>query len=32
MCTREAKTAGSIARATYELFAGMIEFGLIAEA
>jgi acyl homoserine lactone synthase len=27
-CTREAKTAGSIARATYELFAGMIEFGL----
>jgi len=29
LCTREAKTAGSIARATYELFAGMIEFGLI---
>lgn len=28
LCTREAKTAGSIARATYELFAGMIEFGL----
>lgn len=27
-CTREAKTAGSIARTTYELFAGMIEFGL----
>jgi N-acyl-L-homoserine lactone synthetase len=29
LCTREAKTAGSIARATYELFAGMIEFGLM---
>ena len=29
LCTREAKTAGSIARATYELFAGMIEFGLV---
>jgi N-acyl-L-homoserine lactone synthetase len=28
LCAREAKTAGSIARATYELFAGMIEFGL----
>jgi acyl homoserine lactone synthase len=27
--TREAKTAGSIARATYELLAGMIEFGLM---
>ncbi|AGK59752.1 acyl-homoserine-lactone synthase [Hyphomicrobium denitrificans 1NES1] len=27
--TRQAKTAGSIARATYELFAGMIEFGLM---
>lgn len=27
--SREAKTAGSIARATYELFAGMIEFGLM---
>ena len=27
--TGEAKTAGSIARATYELFAGMIEFGLM---
>ncbi len=31
LCTREAKTAGSIARATYELFAGMIEFGLMLE-
>ncbi|MGH6679987.1 MAG: acyl-homoserine-lactone synthase [Bradyrhizobium sp.] len=29
LCTREAKTVGSIARATYELFAGMIEFGLM---
>jgi N-acyl-L-homoserine lactone synthetase len=29
LCTRAAKTAGSIARATYELFAGMIEFGLM---
>ena len=29
LCTREAKTASSIARATYELFAGMIEFGLM---
>ena len=29
LCTREAKTARSIARATYELFAGMIEFGLM---
>jgi acyl homoserine lactone synthase len=29
LCTREAKTAGCIARATYELFAGMIEFGLM---
>ena len=29
LCTREAKTAGSIAQATYELFAGMIEFGLM---
>jgi N-acyl-L-homoserine lactone synthetase len=29
LCTREAKTAGSIAPATYELFAGMIEFGLM---
>jgi acyl homoserine lactone synthase len=29
LCTRGAKTAGSIARATYELFAGMIEFGLM---
>ena len=29
LCSREAKTAGSIARATYELFAGMIEFGLM---
>jgi acyl homoserine lactone synthase len=29
LCTRQAKTAGSIARATYELFAGMIEFGLM---
>ena len=29
LCTREVKTAGSIARATYELFAGMIEFGLM---
>jgi acyl homoserine lactone synthase len=29
LCTREAKTAGSIARATYELFAGVIEFGLM---
>ena len=31
LCTREAKTAGSIARATYELFAGMIELGLMRE-
>ncbi|MGB6536338.1 MAG: acyl-homoserine-lactone synthase [Xanthobacteraceae bacterium] len=29
LCTRDVKTAGSIARATYELFAGMIEFGLM---
>jgi acyl homoserine lactone synthase len=29
LCTREAKSAGSIARATYEVFAGMIEFGLM---
>jgi N-acyl-L-homoserine lactone synthetase len=29
LCSREEKTAGSIARATYELFAGMIEFGLM---
>lgn len=29
LCSREAKTAGCIARATYELFAGMIEFGLM---
>jgi N-acyl-L-homoserine lactone synthetase len=29
LCTREAKTAGSIAIATYELFAGIIEFGLM---
>ena len=29
LSTREAKTARSIARATYELFAGMIEFGLM---
>jgi acyl homoserine lactone synthase len=29
LCTREAKSAGSIAKATYELFAGMIEFGLM---
>ena len=29
LCGREEKTAGSIARATYELFAGMIEFGLM---
>lgn len=29
LCTRETKTAGSIAKATYELFAGMIEFGLM---
>lgn len=29
LCPREAKAAGCIARATYELFAGMIEFGLM---
>jgi N-acyl-L-homoserine lactone synthetase len=29
LCARQAKTAGCIARATYELFAGMIEFGLM---
>ena len=29
LCDRQAKTAGSIARATYELFAGMIEVGLM---
>jgi acyl homoserine lactone synthase len=29
LSTREAKTAGSIARATFELFAGMIELGLM---
>ena len=29
LCTRQAKTGGSIAKATYELFAGMIEFGLM---
>ncbi len=29
LCTSHAKAAGSIARATYELFAGMIEFGLM---
>jgi N-acyl-L-homoserine lactone synthetase len=29
LCSREEKTARSIARATYELFAGMIEFGLM---
>lgn len=29
LCTRHAKSGGSIARATYELFAAMIEFGLM---
>jgi acyl homoserine lactone synthase len=29
LCSREAKTAGVIAQPTYELFAGMIEFGLM---
>lgn len=29
LCNRQAKAAGSIAKATYELFAGMIEFGLM---
>jgi acyl homoserine lactone synthase len=29
LSSREAKTAGSIAQPTYELFAGMIEFGLM---
>jgi N-acyl-L-homoserine lactone synthetase len=29
LCTSQAKSAGSIAKATYELFAGMIEFGLM---
>ena len=29
LCSREEKTGRSIARATYELFAGMIEFGLM---
>ena len=29
LCSRDEKTGRSIARATYELFAGMIEFGLM---
>ena len=29
LCTKDTKTARSIARATYELFAGMIEFGMM---
>jgi len=29
LCSRDEKTGHSIARATYELFAGMIEFGLM---
>jgi N-acyl-L-homoserine lactone synthetase len=29
LCSRDEKTGRSIAKATYELFAGMIEFGLM---